>query len=195
VPTRIVRCDDGVMISWLRTRFIPYDDVVDVRSAGRLLEIGTKAGRSFGLYVKRGTTLHLQEPLVRKLSSYRERRNELDPRMEQRFARSGHTAQAWAEGLLQLIPNPTYRSAGVLEEAWCILEDFAALPDARLGAAVVLRAVDGSTNTLARIRDIADASAPSPIADVIRKVTRWSGDRKTVDALLAHGIRAGLPPM
>ncbi|MFO0588309.1 MAG: hypothetical protein U0441_12245 [Polyangiaceae bacterium] len=198
IPTKLRVGADGLQISWMRRqRFLAYGDITHIDPYE---EPGMGKNRWAGLVVslKSGEKVHL--PIIAKQSSLRDQVYVIHERISEAIdtwsrgdgvadaalvRRSGREASDWVRALRSIGSgaNADARTAPVLpEKLWRIVEDPAAPPDARAGAAVALgQTADEDART--RLRAAASATAAPKLRIAIETAAREGADDALVTAL------------
>lgn len=171
---------DGLTLrrTWSRPRFVPYADIEDVRAEGDALYLTLADGSVVPLRTsntEEGTTV---EQRVREaLSLYRARNVNAAAAVN----RGGRTTSEWLAATKDR--RATYREAMVPdEELWNIIEDAAASPTERAGAALSLRTeLDEPGRN--RLRIAAGACAEKKLRVALESVARNTDDDELVGVL------------
>ncbi|HEY8073053.1 MAG TPA: PH domain-containing protein, partial [Labilithrix sp.] len=187
---------DGIEIRrLLRTRFIPLDDVRDVRADAKALHVSLVNGETLSLAgaapiepvgnfgasdigMERGL---LGDRIVEALRAQTARRADAAAAIAV-LTRDARTSREWLDGLRALAAGASdYRTNVVrLEDLQRVIADPAADADVRVGAAVALRIVEGSAAT-ERIRVAATATAAPDLRGALEAIAD-----STDDGLEAH---------
>jgi hypothetical protein len=152
---------DGLLLRWLGLkRFIPYERIEHVEASGSFVRITTKEGRGATVYPL-ADAIGL-DALIARIEAARRTRMLPTPRaeLEARLDRGERTVEEWRRHLASLEDHDGYREAALpRDELWRIVEDPSAPEAARLGAALVLRRIDGASPASPMLRVAADAVA------------------------------------
>ena len=189
---------DGLRVRRLleRARFLPFSSIDDADTDGRDLEIRLTDGRRISMYHPAGRgwkplLFHehalegrkLVERIKEQLAAHRARPNVEAPV----FARAGRDTDTWLRAVVAATgARASFRTPAVPAEAlWRIVEDSAAAPTARAGAAVALRdALDDGGRV--RLRALADACAAPRLRVALESVASYQDD---------DGVRLALEPL
>lgn len=197
-PTRLRVGADGVSLSWLRwKRFLGYGDMALVRrfedggwGKNRMagIEITLKSGEVVRIPVQptqsgvRDEVVIVEERIAEAIETWRRGDGAADAALVQR---SGRAPGDWLRALrgIGAGANADARTAPVLpERLWRIVEDPAAPPDARAGAAAALGAtIDDEGRT--RLRAAAEATAAPRLRIAIEAAAKGTGDEELAAAL------------
>lgn len=183
---RVVVGTDGVRVLGVwRARFVPYDAVADVRlregTAGggaRWIELTLHEGGSLTLPTVAAPFDRLQA-LVRRIEQAASLHAAGPRRSFEALSRAGRSAETWREEIhrLALAPGGFRAQALDRDDFERVLDDAAAPPDHRIGAALALVAMDPEAAP-ARIRVAAQASAD----DALREALALAADGEIDDA-------------
>ncbi|MFO0615837.1 MAG: hypothetical protein U0414_24800 [Polyangiaceae bacterium] len=159
---RVVIGIDGLRIKrGFTSRFVAYDDIVDVAvsSVGEPHILVTTRARTYALPIVGMEPADVSRVRTRIWDAMRARRR-AGRSAADAFARRGRVTAKWREDLLSLVgAERNYRAAHVTaEDAEAVLDDPSAPVDARIGAAIALRAT-GREDVGERLRLAVDASA------------------------------------
>jgi hypothetical protein len=188
LPTRIRLTDEGMRIAWIGSRFIPYDQVVTASLSGRDVSLGLAGGRTVRLPIgrrrdRRDDCTRANELLLalqERLAQFRLTRD-----VRTSIGRGGRDVNSWATHLCRPFREGPFRTPTPSAEIlWLLLEDHAAPPDVRVGAAVALRLMTRATDDQGvRIETIAKASDPR-VRAYIDAVSTWEGDAGSLAQIL-----------
>lgn len=185
---------DGLLLSWCgRSRFIPY---VDIRIIHGLVE-GSFEAFSMNPHVYEGllVTLVSGESLRSESADSAEMYRLLGEAVDGWWRREGSVRAAMVRrgprdpaGWLELLKaidaraSSDYRNASMADELWRIVEDVAAPPDARAGAAVALRRSLGDEGR-ARLRKTARVTVQPALRIAIERAAGGAEDGPMIEAL------------
>lgn len=198
LPSRLRVGADGILYSWLRwKRFIGYGDMTLIRQyeddgmgKNRMLgiEITLKTGEIVRLPVQnqqggiRDQVAMVEERIAEAVDTWRRGSGYADAAL---VGRGGRAAGDWLRALkgIGAGANADARTAPVLpEKLWRIVEDPAAPPDARAGAAVALGAtIDGEGR--ARLHAAAEVSAAPKLRIVMEAAAKETSEEELAAAL------------
>lgn len=192
LPGTIAIGGDGLLLSWCgRTRFIPYHDILVVNTVHRPwqpttppvgVQLQLALGGALQLYMSDGAETY--ERIAEAVNAWWGRDGALRTALVQR---GPHDARAWLRALRSLGARATvgYRNATVAEDLWRVVEDSAAPPDARAGAAAALGPSLGAEGRV-RLRDAARKTVQPKLRVAIESAARDTvEDDSLVEALSA----------
>jgi hypothetical protein len=185
--TRVNVGSDGVLIRRFgEQRFVSYASVNAITaSGGRTIRLALSSGEDLLLTLGPGGAQgHLRDVLVERLEEARDA-----------FARAGGSRNAealvdpggraplrWLREVRALASARDYRETRLDEEwLWRVMDDAAASPGVRAGAAVALSALDHASRV--RIRVAAEACAEPRLRVALTRVADGATDEELEDAL------------
>lgn len=185
---RVVVGTDGIrVLGVLRPRFVPYEAIEGVtmvapayEDGARAIKITLRAGGVLWLPTVAAPTERLAA-LVRRIDEASTLHAAGRARSLEALARAGRPAATWKEEIQRVALAPAGFRAQALErdDFERVLDDAAAPPDHRIGAALALHAMDPATAP-ARIRIAAEASAD----DALREALALAAEGEIDDAAL-----------
>ncbi len=189
LPGKITIGADGLLFSWLgRTRFIPYHDIYAVntlypRPGPDVPPVGVQLyltdGRVLQLRMSDGAGMY--ERIAEAVNAWWGRDDALRTALVQR---GPHDARAWLRALRSIGARASvgYRNATLADDLWRVVEDSAAPPDARAGAAAALGASLGAEGR-GRLRDAARKTVQPKLRIAIEAAASAVEDKALVEAL------------
>ncbi|APR86508.1 Hypothetical protein A7982_11857 [Minicystis rosea] len=190
-PGRMRVGTDGVELRWLWTRrFIPHRDIVHANVEGDDLVLKPAKGKILRFPALRSHALFTKEDPsgMRNRIHTAQKAREASPGSEATLPdREGRTVRAWIESLRQLRQSTRthYREPPLsLDALWRLVEDPAAAPVDRAGAAIALRDHLGEDGR-ARLSRIAAASAEPRLRFALDVARAASPDDEVVAAIEA----------
>ena len=186
---RVVVGTDGIrVLGVLRPRFVPYEAIEAVtmvastyeEQGARAIRVMQRAGGVLSLPTVAAPTERL-EALVQRIDEASRLHAAGGARSLDALARAGRPAATWKEEIRRVALAPAGFRAQALDrdDFERVLDDAAAPPDHRIGAALALHAMDPDAAP-ARIRIAADASAD----DALREALALAAEGEIDDAAL-----------
>lgn len=191
---KVVVGSDGILVrrSLRRNRYVPFAEVDAVNVDGGEVVVTRRSGTPLRFGMERtqsSSWLHSADGLARRIEQARLRRAAFEAPSQALVARGDRSAREWLEALGALgdETRASYRGATVPRDAlWHAIEDVAAAPDVRAGAAVALRGrLDGVERE--RLRLAADACASPRLRVALAAVGRAEDDDAIEQALEGLG--------
>jgi len=189
LPGKIIIGADGLLFSWCgRKRFLPYHDIWMVNKVyPSLFQETPPVGVQ--LYLSDGRVLQLRmsdgaetyERIAEAVNAWWGRDDALRTALVQR---GPHDARAWLRALRSIGARASvgYRNATLADDLWRVVEDSAAPPDARAGAAAALGASLGAEGR-GRLRDAARKTVQPKLRIAIEAAASAVEDKALVEAL------------
>ena len=193
IPRKLVVGRDGLLVRWMGTRrFIPMSEIVTATAQGETsIRLELAGGKEETLFLhspkRRGGifTQYRDAVLARIREAHASHEAKPAADLTALVAQGGRTKDEWKKSLVSIEESaPDYRKAAIRpEDLWRVVEDPRAEPDARAGAAVLLRkGLDEAGK--ARVR-VAAAATASPQLRVALEATldESDSDEALLDAL------------
>lgn len=190
---------DGLRIhSFFRTRFLAHDEIAAIallRSPYRGVELTLRSGEILRLPTASHAAADggLAAAIAERIDEARGTGTFGTAREESLLARSGRGAADWLRGMRTLAAgaNADHRTAPVdPERVWRVLENPAADPSARVGAAAMLAAT-GTEETRTRLRVVARGITAPKVRVAMTAIAEGDDEEAMIEALEAVEERRG----